>query len=82
MTLPRWKEFPASTTNRATGEGGGVKNVEWALDGDILAIRIDLTQEFGPSHSGKTTIIDSTEGTVAVGPNREEKIGLHGLDSA
>ena len=36
-----------------------MKNVEWTLDGDLLTIRIDLTQEFGPSSSGKTMIIAS-----------------------
>jgi ABC-type uncharacterized transport system YnjBCD ATPase subunit len=54
-----------------------MKNVEWTLDGDILTIRIDLKQEFGPSSSGKTTIIASTEGNVAVDPGREERIGLN-----
>lgn len=54
-----------------------MKNVEWTLDGHILTIRVDLSQEFGPSSSGKTTIIASTEGNVAIGPDREEKIGLN-----
>ena len=54
-----------------------MKNIEWTLDNDILTIRIDLTQTFGPSSSGKTTIIASTEGNVSVGPARDEKIGLN-----
>ena len=54
-----------------------MKNVELSLDGNILTILVDLTQTFGPSSSGKTTIIASTEGNVAVGPSREEKIGLN-----
>ena len=54
-----------------------MKNVEWTLENDILTIRIDLTQTFGPSSSGKTTIIASTEGNVSVGPDSEEKIGLN-----
>ena len=33
-----------------------MKKIEWTLDGDLLTIRIDLTQEFGPSSSGETTI--------------------------
>jgi hypothetical protein len=37
---------------------------------------VDLTKEFGPSSSGKTIIIASTEGNIAV-PEREEKIGLN-----
>ena len=54
-----------------------MKNVELSLDGDILTIRVDSTQTFGPSSFGKTTIIASTEGNVAVGPGREERIGLN-----
>ena len=53
-----------------------MKNVQMTVDGDILTIRVDLTKEFGPSSSGKTTIIASTEGNVAV-PDRDEKIGLN-----
>jgi hypothetical protein len=37
---------------------------------------VDLTKEFGPSSSGKTIIIASTEGNITV-PEREEKIGLN-----
>jgi hypothetical protein len=53
-----------------------MKNVQMTVDGDILTIRVDLTKEFGPSSSGKTIIIASTEGNVAV-PDRDEKIGLN-----
>ncbi len=54
-----------------------MKNVELSLAGDILTIRVDLSQTFGPSASGKTLIIASTEGNVPVAPDREEKIGLN-----
>jgi len=53
-----------------------MKNVEMRLAGNILTITVDLTKEFGPSSSGKTIIIASTEGNVAV-PERDEKIGLN-----
>jgi len=52
-----------------------MKNVDMTIAGDILTITIDLSKEFGPSSSGKTTIVASTEGNVTV-PEREEKIGL------
>jgi hypothetical protein len=42
--------------------------------GHKLTIRVDLSKEFGPSASGKTIIISSTEGSVSV-PDREEKVG-------
>ena len=53
-----------------------MKNVEMKVRGNILTIKVDLTKEFGPSSSGKTIIIASTEGSKNV-PNREEKVGLN-----
>ena len=53
-----------------------MKNVELKVEGDILTIQIDLVKEFGPSSSGKTIIIASTEGNISV-PGRDEKIGLN-----
>jgi hypothetical protein len=53
-----------------------MKNVEMKVEGDILTIIVDLSKEFGPSSSGKTTIIASTEGNIAV-PSRLEQIGLN-----
>ncbi len=52
-----------------------MKNVEMKIEGDILTIKVDLTKEFGPSSSGKTIIIASTEGNVSL-PERDEKVGL------
>ncbi|MGH8615850.1 MAG: hypothetical protein ACREYF_28520 [Gammaproteobacteria bacterium] len=54
-----------------------MKNVEMSVEGNILTVKIDLTKEYGPSSSGKTIIIASTEGNVSVPPDREEKIGLN-----
>jgi len=53
-----------------------MKNVQMTVEGNILTIKVDLSKEFGPSASGKTIIIASTEGNVA-GPEREEKVGLN-----
>ena len=53
-----------------------MKNVELTVDGMMLTIKVDLSKDFGPSSSGKTTIIASTEGNVSI-PGREEKIGLN-----
>ncbi len=53
-----------------------MKNVEMAVQGNILTIKVDLTKEFGPSSSGKTIIIASTEGNISI-PDRNEKIGLN-----
>lgn len=53
-----------------------MKNVELSVEGDILTIRVDLTRDFGPSSSGKTTIVASTEGNVAV-EGRDVRVGLN-----
>jgi len=53
-----------------------MKNVVMSVNGNILTIKVDLSKEFGPSSSGKTIIIGSTEGNVTV-PDREEKVGLN-----
>jgi len=53
-----------------------MKNVQMTVEGNILTIKVDLSKECGPSASGKTIIIASTEGNVAV-PEREEKVGLN-----
>ena len=53
-----------------------MKNVELTVEGTMLTIKVDLSRDFGPSSSGKTTIIASTEGNVSI-PEREEKIGLN-----
>jgi len=53
-----------------------MKNIEMTVDGEILIIKVDLSKDFGPSKSGKTIIVASTEGNVSV-PERDEKIGLN-----
>jgi len=53
-----------------------MKNVEMNIEGSVLTVRVDLSKEFGPSSTGKTVIIASTEGNVTI-PNRQEKVGLN-----
>jgi hypothetical protein len=57
-------------------ESHAMKNVQMTVDGNILTIKVDLSKTFGPSSSGKTIIIASTEGNVVI-PDREEKVGLN-----
>jgi len=54
-----------------------MKNVEMTVEGNILKIKVDLSKEFGPSSSGKTIIIASTEGNVSIPGAEEKKIGLN-----
>ena len=53
-----------------------MKNVEFSVKGNILTITVDLSKEFGPSSSGKTVIIASTEGNFPL-PGRIEVVGLN-----
>lgn len=39
-----------------------MKNIKVTLNANILTVVIDLSQRFGKSQSGKTTIVASTEG--------------------
>jgi len=52
-----------------------MKNVEMNVEGNILIIKVDLSKEYGPSSSGKSIIVASTEGNVSI-PDHEEKLGL------
>ena len=54
-----------------------MKNIEMKLEGNILTMKVDLTKEFGPSSSGKTIIIASSEGNIAVDGHEEVKVGLN-----
>lgn len=53
-----------------------MKNIDISVQGDTLTIKIDLTKGFGPSSSGKTIIIASTEGNFPL-PGRSEVVGLN-----
>jgi len=44
-------------------------NVEYSVDGDTLTITVDLSQNLGPSNSGKTDVVGSTNGFVQVAPD-------------
>lgn len=45
-----------------------MKNVEIKIEGSTMTITVDLSKTFGPSKSGKTTVIASTEGNQPVAP--------------
>ena len=52
-----------------------MKNCTMKVEGNTLTITVDLSQDNGPSKSGKTRIIASTEGNQAVQPG--VKVGLN-----
>jgi hypothetical protein len=62
------------------GEGrreGAMQNVTMRIDGNKLVIEVDLTKEIGPSSSGKTMLIASTEGNANVPGFDGVKVGLN-----
>lgn len=57
-------------------------NVEQTIENGILTLKMDLTQRHGPSKSGKTTIVASSEGNQSVdyedlAEDEEIKLGLN-----
>jgi hypothetical protein len=54
-----------------------MKNIDMVVEGNILTIKVDLSQRFGKSSSGKSIIIASTEGNQSVPCNDDIKIGLN-----
>ena len=54
-----------------------MKNIEMTVEGNILTIKVDISQRFGQSSSGKSTIVASTEGNQSLPGHEEIKIGLN-----
>jgi hypothetical protein len=55
-----------------------MKNIKTQVNGSILTITVDLSKDFGPSNSGKSIVIASTEGNVDVeGSQKGIKMGLN-----
>jgi hypothetical protein len=42
-----------------------------------ITTAVDLSKDFGPSKSGKTTIVASTEGNISVPGHNDTKLGLN-----
>lgn len=54
-----------------------MQNVQMKLNGNVLEIRVDLSQPGAMSRSGKSNVIGSTEGNVTVPGKPEVKVGLN-----
>jgi len=52
-------------------------NVDMKVEGNKLIITVDLSKDFGPSKSGKTTIIATTGGNISVPGNEAVRVGLN-----
>lgn len=53
------------------------KNIEAAVDGNILTLRIDLSARHGDSASGKTIIVATSGGNQAVEGGKGVVLGLN-----
>jgi S-adenosylmethionine hydrolase len=54
------------------------QNIKAEIKGSVLTLTVDMSKTFGPSKSGKTTIIASSQGNVPIqGSNPQAHIGLN-----
>ena len=54
-----------------------MKNIEVQVQDHILTLKVDLTKTHGPSSSGKTIIVASSEGNQSVPEHPDIKFGLN-----
>lgn len=54
-----------------------MKNIAMDVKGDMLTIKINLAEDQGPSKSGKTILIATSEGNQPVPGSDGVKIGLN-----
>ena len=47
------------------------------LEGNILTMKVDISKDFGPSKSGKSITIGTSEGNVSVPGAETIKVGLN-----
>jgi hypothetical protein len=52
-------------------------NIETEVHGNILTIKVDLSQEHGVTGSGKSIKIASSDGNIAVLGREDIKLGLN-----
>lgn len=50
-------------------------NVEYKVEGNTLTLKVDLSKSLGPSASGKTILVASTQGAVKL-PGRDEQLNI------
>ena len=54
-----------------------MKNVTYKVAGNLLTIEVDLSKSFGPSSSGKTEIVATTEGNQPIEGHPDVKLGVN-----
>jgi len=53
-----------------------LKNIDLKVKDNILTITVDLSKSYGPSSTGKTIIVASTEGNFPL-PGRDDFVGVN-----
>lgn len=59
-----------------------MRNVDMSVKENVLTIKINLAERLGPSNTGKTIIVASTDGGVPVPGSKEIKIGINAYTAA
>lgn len=54
-----------------------MQNIEMTLEGRILTIKIDITKELGPSKTGKSILVATTEGNKSLPGVEGMKVGIN-----
>ncbi|MDE3023514.1 MAG: hypothetical protein KGI54_16970 [Pseudomonadota bacterium] len=54
-----------------------MQNIEMKKDGNILTIKIDLSERHGKSSSGKSVVVATTGGNASVPGAEDIKIGIN-----
>lgn len=57
-------------------------NITMKRDGNMLTLTIDLSKRYGPSSTGKTIIVASSEGNANVPGSDKMKLGLNVFEKA
>ena len=73
----RWADCRERQSYKPRQTGENVKNIETVIDGNKLVITVDLSKSFGPSKSGKTIIIASSEGNKPIKDGDGAVLGLN-----
>jgi len=58
-----------------------LSNVKVAVKGSVATITIDLSQNLGPSKSGKTVLVATTAGNINI-PGTDVTLGLNAYKKA
>jgi hypothetical protein len=54
-----------------------MENITMTKEGNTLIVKIDLAKNMGPSRTGKTMVIASTQGNISVPGDPAIKLGVN-----